>query len=242
MNVCVRTKIAESRRRRQSHSRDADLRAFLIMAGHDLRSPLSVVTACLDVARDDRSVSDQGLDMMERAVRRMGVLIDGMLAHARADQAQLEPHEVSLDDIVAEVADARLAVRSDARVTVNGPLPEVHADAGLLAHVLDNLIGNALKYTPSGAEAQVSVSACVLPGGTVRVEVADRGIGVPDADRSRIFDAFHRCGNSAGYQGSGLGLAICRRIVERHGGRIGVDDNPGGGSLFWFTLPPVASR
>ncbi|WP_425322654.1 sensor histidine kinase [Actinoplanes ianthinogenes] len=72
------------------------------------------------------------------------------------------------------------------------------------------------------------------------VEIADRGIGIPAAERPRVFDAFHRCANSGGYPGTGLGLAICKRIVERHGGRIGADENPGGGSRFWFTLPGAA--
>jgi signal transduction histidine kinase len=113
-------------------------------------------------------------------------------------------------------------------VTARGPLPEVRADPELLHHVIDNLVGNALKYTRAGIAAQVEVSAHLLPGDTVRIEVADHGIGIPEADRPKIFDAFHRCANSGGYQGTGLGLAICRRIVERHGGRIGVEENPGG--------------
>lgn len=122
-------------------------------------------------------------------------------------------------------------------MTAHGPLLQVQADPELLRHVIDNLLGNALKYTGPGLAAQVEVRAQVLPGGTVRIEVADRGIGIPTADLPKVFDAFHRSANSGGYQGTGLGLAICRRIVERHGGRIGVEENPGGGSRFWFTLP-----
>jgi signal transduction histidine kinase len=119
---------------------------------------------------------------------------------------------------------------------VIGTLPTVVADTTLIAHVLDNLIGNAIKYTPAGAVPEIEVSARRLADGTVRIDVADRGIGIPAADRPKLFDAFHRCGNSSGYAGTGLGLNICRRVVERHGGRIGAEDNPGGGTRFWFTL------
>jgi signal transduction histidine kinase len=122
-------------------------------------------------------------------------------------------------------------------VTAHGPLPYVLADPELLRHVIDNLVGNALKYTHPGAAAHVDVSAQVLPGGAVRVEVADDGIGIPEVDRPRVFDAFHRSSNSRGHQGTGLGLTICQRIVERHGGHIGVEEQPGGGSSFWFVLP-----
>jgi signal transduction histidine kinase len=76
----------------------------------------------------------------------------------------------------------------------------------------------------------------------VRIEVADHGIGIPETDRRKVFDAFHRSANSNGYQGTGLGLAIRRRIVERHGGRIGVEPRPGGGSRFWFTLQQEGLR
>jgi signal transduction histidine kinase len=103
--------------------------------------------------------------------------------------------------------------------------------------VIDNLIGNAVKYTLARSVAEVRVSARGETDGTVRVEVADHGIGIPESDRPHVFDAFHRSANSGAYRGTGLGLAICRRIVERHHGRIGVEANAGGGSRFWFTLP-----
>jgi light-regulated signal transduction histidine kinase (bacteriophytochrome) len=95
---------------------------------------------------------------------------------------------------------------------------------------------DAIKYTVPGSAARVGVSGR-RDGDGVHLEIADRGIGIPQADRPHVFDAFHRSSNSLGYQGAGLGLAICRRVVERHGGRITVTGNAGGGSRFRFTLP-----
>jgi hypothetical protein len=112
----------------------------------------------------------------------------------------------------------------------------------MLRHVLDNLIGNALKYVRPDAKPRVDVTASPAPAGGVRVEVADRGIGIPDLDKPEVFESFHRSTAAAGYAGTGLGLAICRRIVERHGGAIGVADNPGGGTRFYFTLPDHAEE
>jgi hypothetical protein len=112
----------------------------------------------------------------------------------------------------------------------------------MLRHVVDNLVGNALKYVQMGRPARIDITAGAGPTGWTRIEVADRGIGIPDEDKPNIFETFHRARTAAGYAGTGLGLAICRRIVERHGGTIGVTDNPGGGTRFAFTLPLADTR
>jgi len=229
-------------RERSARSRETELRGFLTMAGHDLGSPLAVMAAHLEQLREDDgsrlgTQALRDLDVMQRAVRRMNRLVENLLTHARADQSELRARVVPLADLVADVTGERLTADDGSQVTTHGSLPDVHADPELLRHVIDNLIGNALKYKRPGAVAQVEISARVTPGDVVRIEVADHGIGIPEADRPKVFDAFHRSANSGGLPGTGLGLAICRRIVERHGGRIGVDQRPGGGSRFWFTLP-----
>jgi signal transduction histidine kinase len=223
--------------RRRGTNREAELRSLMTMTSHDLRSPLTTIAAHLELLRDelgDHAAED--LAVMERAVRRMERLLDNLVDYARSTQNELRITTVALDQVVADVTADRVTTANRARVTVDGTLPEVQADAELLRHVIDNLIGNAIKYTARGATAALRVSSRTIDG-EVRVEVADNGIGIPEADRPRVFDAFHRSANSGGYQGTGLGLAICRRIVERHGGRIGVTEAPAGGSLFWFTLP-----
>jgi signal transduction histidine kinase len=117
-----------------------------------------------------------------------------------------------------------------------GDLPLVTADPVLLRQVLDQLIGNAVRFVRHGTAARVTVGATEQADGWWRVEIADRAIGVPAEHRERIFAPFHRTPSAEGYPGIGLGLALCRRIVELHGGQIGVDTNPGGGSVFWFTV------
>jgi signal transduction histidine kinase len=212
------------------NDREAELRALMTMASHDLKSPLASVSAHVQMMREDYATAlgdafDRDIAAIERGLRRMNDLAQDLLQYARAD------HTLQLERVSpAEITDLT-------GVTVAGDLPTVVADAALLRHVLDNLIGNAIKYTPAGVRPQITLSAHRLVDGAVRIEVADRGIGIPAADRPRIFDAFHRCANRGERPGTGLGLAICARIVERHGGRIGADDNPGGGTRFWFTLP-----
>jgi signal transduction histidine kinase len=221
---------------------EAELRALMVMASHDLKNPLASVALHVDMLRADYAGTlgdgfDRDLAAIERGLHRMTTLTQDLLAYAKAGHTvNLAP--VSLSGMVDDVVADHVAAAGDPPViTVTGPLPEVLADAGLLRHVLDNLAGNAIKYTRPGTVAAVTISARPQADGSVLVEVADRGIGIPAADRAQVFDTFHRCANSTGYPGTGLGLAICKRIIGRHGGRIGVDENPGGGSRFWFTLP-----
>jgi len=181
------------------------------------------------------------LDRIARNADRMAALIDTLLAYATARDAPLRLGAVPLGPLVADVIEQRgQAPRPGGTLPPDfylGPLPEVRADAAMLRHVVDNLIGNALKYVQAGRHARIDVTAVAGPPGWTRIEVADRGIGIPDEDKPSIFESFHRARTAAGYAGTGLGLAICRQIVERHGGTIGVADNPGGGTRFHFTLP-----
>jgi signal transduction histidine kinase len=236
---------ASSRPRRfikAASGHEAELRALMVMASHDLKNPLASVIARVDMLRTDYAeVLDEGfgqdLAAIERGLHRMTALAHDLLTYARAGHT-LNPAPVSLSGMVHDVVAAHgVTPAGRLQVTVAEPLPDVLADAALLRHVLENLVGNAVKYTRSGAVPSIGISGCARADGSVVVEVADRGIGIPAADRSQVFDSFHRCANSAGYPGTGLGLAICKRIIEGHGGRIGVEENPGGGSRFWFTVP-----
>jgi len=221
---------------------EADLRALMTMASHDLKSPLTSVTAHVEILRADYAEAlgeefRRDLATIERGLGRIGRLAQDLLDYAKANHT-LELSPTPLQELVRDIIDEHLTTLDRAQIVVTSTLPAVVADPKLLRHVLDNLIGNAIKYTPAGTAPQIEISARAWTGGTTRIEVADRGIGIPAADRPKIFDAFHRCSNSNGYPGTGLGLAICHRIVERHGGHIGIDKNPGGGSRFWFTIPP----
>jgi signal transduction histidine kinase/CHASE1-domain containing sensor protein len=183
------------------------------------------------------------LDQALAGIARMAGLIDDLLAYATARDTTLQLREVDLDALVREVAAEHLTAadadpgRPAPRIGV-GPLPAVHADPPLVRQLVDNLVGNAVKYVRPGQAAEVEVRALPAPPGQVRIEVADRGIGIPPGQHQAIFAGFHRA--VGGYTGTGLGLAICERIVERHGGAIAAEDNPGGGARFRFTLPAAA--
>jgi signal transduction histidine kinase len=226
---------------------ETDLAVFAGVVAHDLKAPLTVVRGHCEMAADELAAAPAGpevaaagaaLQRVARAVDRMTTLIDTLLAYATARDAPLRTRVVDLGALVAEVVQDRIAHlgAADRPAVRIGPLPPVHADPAMLRHLVDNLIGNAVKYVRPGTVAQVEVTG-EATGGCVRVEIADRGIGIPDADKPDVFERFHRAHAAAGYTGTGLGLAICRRIVERHGGAIGVADNPGGGTRVHFTLP-----
>ncbi len=229
---------------------ETDLAVFAGVVAHDLKAPLAVIRGHCETAGEDLAAAPDSpavaearaaLGRIVRAVDRMAALIDTLLAYTTARDAPLRRRPVALDDLVEDVVQGRTGhLRPDAGPAPDvyvGPLPEVDADPAMLRHVLDNLIGNALKYVPPGRAARIDITAEPGAPGWTRVEVADRGIGIPDDDKASIFETFHRARTAAGYAGTGLGLAICRRIVERHGGIIGVTDNPGGGTRFHFTLP-----
>ncbi|WP_307834463.1 ATP-binding protein [Paractinoplanes lichenicola] len=220
-----------------------DLAVFAGVVAHDLKAPLTVIRGHCEAAREDLDEAPDevrgSLDRIILAVDRMATLIDTLLAYTTARDAPLRTRRVDLDALVAEVVHDRTAhLREEDRPHIYvGPLPAVTADPAMLRHVLDNLIGNALKYVQPGAAPHVDITGAPAGQEWVRIDVADRGIGIPDADKPDIFDSFHRAHAEAGYAGTGLGLAICKRIVERHGGEIAVADNPGGGTRFGFTLP-----
>jgi signal transduction histidine kinase len=186
----------------------------------------------------------RALDRIAAAADRMAALIDTLLAYTTSKDAPLRPQTVALGRLIDDVIHDRTAHLRPGEAPVPdiyvGELPDVEADPAMLRHVLDNLLGNALKYVQPGRTARVDITAATAAQDWVRIEIADRGIGIPDDDKPDIFESFHRAGTAAGYAGTGLGLAICRRIVERHGGTIGVADNPGGGTRFFFTLPAAA--
>lgn len=188
------------------------------------------------------------VERVRQGAMRMRSIIDDLLAYTTARDAPLNLTDVDLRAIVESVVAERTAPAPPGHLAIAsavgrpptpmvhiGELPEVRADPGLLRLVVDNLVGNAVKYSPAGRTPHVSVTAHADAEG-VHLVVADRGIGIPDAEKVRVFESFHRA-RPADYGGTGLGLAICRRIVERHGGSIAVEDNPGGGTRFCVTLP-----
>lgn len=239
-----RREAVEQRLRR----REEELVGFAGVVAHDLRSPLAGLVGyaeMIDLA-DEGNLSEEQrghLAKVRASAARMQALIDDLLAYATADNTTLRVTDVNLGELVESVVTERRPAAPDAVIECD-PLPTVEGDPSQLRQVLDNLIGNALKYTRPGIPAHITISADGDPDnpGHIRTEVADEGIGIPESQLADVFNAFTRATGAERYPGTGLGLAIVQRIIERHNGAAGAAPNTPEGTRFWFTLPAKAQR
>jgi signal transduction histidine kinase len=222
---------------------NADLEAFAYMASHDLAEPLRSVSGFVSLLerRYADALDDQARELIGYAldgVERMRKMIDDLLLYAGAGTAALELERVPAADVVTDaLRDLDPAMRERGATIEVGELPVVAADRAQLQRVLQNLLANAIKFTAPGVAPWVRVSGSATPAAT-ELAIADNGIGIDPEAAERAFEMFVRLSEPSGsYPGTGLGLAISRRIVERHGGRLWVEPNPGGGSVFRLVLP-----
>jgi signal transduction histidine kinase len=211
---------------------------FAGQVSHDLRSPLTAVLANAELLAEEPAVAadpdtSRLVEATTAAGRRMAGMIDTILAYARVG-AQLRRAGVDLEGVLDHVLSdlAPVVDRRGARIERTS-LPRVEADADQLYAVLLNLLSNALKFTTD--QPPVISVAAEQSGGTWRVSVTDNGPGVPADQRTSVFERHARVDRSV--EGSGIGLATARRAVEAHGGTIGLEEAPGGGTTVWFTLP-----
>jgi signal transduction histidine kinase len=227
--VVFLTDVTEERRM------EAELRSYADVVAHDLSEPVASIEllAGLLERRGHEPPPPDVVRQLRESARNARELIDAVLSYARAGELQMQP--LSLDRLVAEVVDEMRPQLDRAAVTlrVHGPLPEVEGDATQLRRVLQNLLGNAVKFRGDDPP-RVEVSAQPDSKEWV-ITVRDNGVGVDPERATRIFGMFAR--GNAGASGTGIGLAVCRRILEAHGGRIWVEPAEGGGSAFRFTLP-----
>lgn len=219
---------------------------FLGMAAHDLRNPLTIVMSGSEYLLDEFNgplTDDQRrmVRLIHASSRRMYALLQDLLDVYRIESGNLE---LALEDVeLASVLNKAVSVHnvlaaSKAITVTRGACPPliVRADAERLDQVLDNLLSNAVKFSPHGSTVTVSADRF---NGHARISVHDQGPGIPPDERDRLFTDFGKLSvrPTAGEASTGLGLAICRRIIEAHGGKIGVESEPGEGATFWFTLP-----
>jgi light-regulated signal transduction histidine kinase (bacteriophytochrome) len=181
------------------------------------------------------------LGFLTEGGRRLAMLINDLLAYTRAGATEgditIQSAAIVLQYTLSGLAEA--IRESNASVTYD-PLPDVYMGEAHLQQVLQNLIGNALKYRTEAAP-QIHISATDL-GAMWRFSVQDNGIGIDPSYKEKIFGVFKRLHRDHKYSGTGIGLAICQRVVERYGGRIWVESEPGDGSTFYFTVPHPAER
>jgi len=221
-------------------------RDFVANVSHELRTPLTAIQGFAETllagAIDDPQNRMRFLEIILEHSRRLARLTEDllMLSKMDADRLELEIRRLSVSQFVEGCIETtqRPAAEKDLRISVNlqQPLPDIAADRRRLAEVLQNLLDNAMQYTPSGGQILVSASA---KGDEVTFTVSDTGIGIPRADQFRIFERFYRVdvARSREVGGTGLGLSIAKHLVEVHGGRIWVESDVGQGSQFHFTVP-----
>ncbi|MCC6174707.1 MAG: hypothetical protein IT305_05330 [Chloroflexi bacterium] len=222
----------------------ARLDELLSIISHELRTPLTAIKGCARTllrhgATLDRETSSQLLTDIDQEAERLHRLVENLLDLTRADAGtpglRTEPTalDVLIRQVVADVASRVTTVQF--RVHIPDRLPRVSVDPLRVEQVLRNLLDNAAKYSPPARNVDVSV---LCTAGEVMVAVVDRGPGISLEHQQRIFERFYRIDPGAdSVGGAGLGLAICRKLVELHGGRIGVDSEPGHGATFRFWLP-----
>lgn len=177
------------------------------------------------------------LDAIRSGARRMQDLNERLLDYAAADSTPLQLGEVNLTALAAESIADRHALSNGRtpRIAVRD-LPTVRGDVSLLRQVFYSLIKNAVEHAVPGRPGRVTIVGVADGPSSYRIEVADCGTGIPAGSGARLFDAFYRHADERSLR-AGLGLAVVRRVVQRHGGSVGVDANTGGGSRFWFSLP-----
>ncbi|MGE5504543.1 MAG: sensor histidine kinase [Actinomycetota bacterium] len=222
---------------------NADLEQFAWVASHDLREPLRMVSVYVELLRRRYGDSLDGeardfIAFASEGAQRMDRLILDLLQYSLVsrDGRPLVPTRLA-DHVEAACANLRVAIdECGGAVQVDGPLPVVLGDGEQLARLMQNLIGNGLKYRAADRAPLVRISAARADGEWV-VSVADNGIGIEPQYFDRIFQLFQRLHGRETYDGTGIGLAVCRRIVERHHGRLWVESEPDRGSVFRFTLP-----
>jgi chemotaxis family two-component system sensor kinase Cph1 len=228
-----------------AHRTEEELREIAYVASHDLTEPLRMVTSYLQLLdrRAADALDERSREFMFYAVdgaERMKALIDDLLRYSRVGTSGLNTSVVYLDTLLVEVLrDLEPAIADTAAtVRVDGELPAVIGDRVQLGQLLQNLVANAVKFRPRGRGNTVRIAAERSDGGSGwELTVTDDGIGVDPDQAERIWRVFQRLHNREEYGGNGIGLSICRRIVERHGGRIWRTAPASGGSVFHVFLP-----
>jgi two-component system phosphate regulon sensor histidine kinase PhoR len=218
---------------------------------HELRTPLAAIYgSAMTLNRDDLELQEELrtrlLTVIVEESTRLTTIVNDLLIVSQLDAGRMDVHIESCDpgELTSSVADAaRTHLPEGVRLQVDpvaAEVPPVAADEAQLRQVLDNLLDNAVKYSPAGGDVRLGVEAVA---GAVRFSVADGGLGIPPAEQERIFQKFYRLDPdmTGGIGGTGLGLYIARELVRRVGGRIWVEPNQGGGSVFTVEIPAVAT-
>jgi signal transduction histidine kinase len=247
--IAIQNSLLYERIRRQAadlERSNMELQQFAYVASHDLQEPLRMITGYTNLlakryrGRLDAS-ADEFIDFAVDGAKRMRVLINDLLTYSRVGSQGRKPVPTDCELVLSQtLAGLEFAIRESAARVTHDPLPTVNGDDVQLGQLFQNLIGNALKYR-NGHEPTVHIG-CERRENEWLMSVCDNGIGIDPRFAERIFVIFQRLHTREQYPGTGIGLAVCKRIVERHGGKIWVESEPERGSTFYFTLPAPESN
>jgi len=222
---------------------NAELRTFSYSVSHDLRSPLRAIDGFAQLLNDRHGhelspEAKRHLDRVLQSTKRMNGIIDDLLMLARVTQADISYVTLNVSELATTVAE-QLATDKARQVEwqIESGI-EINADPGLIRIVLENLLGNAWKYSARTAVAKISLRAnAELPEGYVGFVVEDNGVGFDQKYVERLFSPFRRLHAETEFSGSGVGLATVKRAIARHGGNVRAEGVTGSGARFWVTLP-----
>lgn len=230
------------RQREELIQANESLESFCYTVSHDLRAPLRHINSFTSIIEEEYAdvIGEEGRNLLQKVIKasaRMGVMIDDLLAFSRVARAELHRVDLDLSAMAAEIVS--MLHDTDPERNVQVSIEEgvhVHADPSLMRLVMENLLGNAWKYTSTREHAVIEFSRLHGERKEQIFFVRDNGIGFDMSYADRLFRVFERL-HGAEYEGSGIGLASVRKIIERHGGRIWGEGVPGEGASFYFTLP-----
>ncbi len=241
LNAELEQRVVE--RTAQLQAANRELEAFSYSVSHDLRAPLRHVVGFVELLQRDpgSSLSEKGLRYVatiSQSAKRMGDLIDDLLAFSRNGKSEMKKREVHLDQLLREALEE---VQGEAKERHIGwkihPLPPVWADRALLRMVLVNLISNAVKFTGGRAEASIEIGCAPGQEGEDVIFVRDNGAGFDPKYSDKLFGVFQRLHSQAEFAGTGIGLANVQRIIHRHGGRVWAEGAVNQGATFSFSIP-----
>lgn len=249
MGQFIERKHAHEQLKQTSHDlarSNTDLQQFAYVASHDLSEPLRMIVSYLQLLNDRHRahLNSEAQEFMGYAVdgaKRMQAMIHDLLAYARVDSRGREFNRIeSKQALEAALQNLKLVMQENAAVVLHDPLPTVCGDLVQLTQVFQNLISNAIKFrSPAPPQIEITVQR---QNGEWQFAVKDNGLGIDQKNFDRIFVLFQRLHTRQEYPGTGIGLAVCKKIIERHGGRVWLESAAGKGTTFFFTLPVISEE